>query len=178
MKVQTHNLAAEVRIRDLIISDIAALSQLHATAWRQTYEPIFGKSYQFPTAELRKQQWEQKFAYKSQRWFCIVVELSDRLIGFASGNSYSSTELPDYDGELNKLYLLKEYHGFNIGKTLFIEASNRFLKNRINTMVAFTDPQNPTGKFFEHMKGKKIISQEGEFHGAYGWNDLKSVTKL
>jgi RimJ/RimL family protein N-acetyltransferase len=172
-----HNLTGEVIFRDVMNSDLDALAQLHATAWRQTYEPIFGTGYQFPTAELRKQQWEQKFTDKDENWFCIVAEISEQLIGFVSGNNYSSKELPDFDGELNKLYLLKEYQGFSIGRNLFIEACNRFLKNGISTMVAFTEPQNPTGKFFEYMGGKKLFNQEGLFHGAYGWFNLKSLPK-
>ncbi|HUR64723.1 MAG TPA: GNAT family N-acetyltransferase [Chitinophagaceae bacterium] len=174
----THNPIEEVILRDVINSDIAALAQLHATAWRQTYEPIFGKNYQYPTAELRKQQWEQKLTSKSGNWFCIVAELKEGVIGFASGNDYTSSELPGFQGELNKLYLLKAYQGYSIGKKLFMEACNRFLKNNITTMVTFTEAQNPVGKFFEHLGGEKIFTEQGSFHGTYGWFDLTSVIKL
>jgi L-amino acid N-acyltransferase YncA len=169
--------ASELIFRDLTGADIPILAQLHATAWRQTYEPIFGKTYQFPTAELRERQWKEKFANRNANWFCIVAELKDRLIGFVSGNGYSSEELPNYNGELNKLYLLKEYQKSGTGKKLFMAAVDRFLKNGIISIVAFTEPQNSVGKFFEYMGGKKIVGQQGEFHGAYGWDDLKAVPK-
>jgi GNAT superfamily N-acetyltransferase len=173
-----HNPIAEVIFRDLLDSDIESLAQLHAKAWRQTYEPFFGSSYHFPTAELRKQQWEQKFASKSDDWFCIVAELNGQLIGFTCGNSYSAKELRQFDGELNKLYLLREYQGFGIGKKIFLETFDRFRKNGISAIVAFTEPQNPTGKFFEHMGGKKITGEKNIFLGAYGWFDLQKAGKL
>jgi GNAT superfamily N-acetyltransferase len=166
----TDTTSGDLILRDLTESDIGDLAMVHAVAWRETYEPIFGKGYQFPTAALREQQWREKFAKRTNDWFCIVVELNKRLIGFASGNSYSSKELPEYAGELNKLYLLREYQGLKIGKKLFLAASGKFLKKGINPIVAFTEPQNKVGQFFEHMGAKKIIGPQGEFHGAYGWN--------
>jgi GNAT superfamily N-acetyltransferase len=171
----THSTSGDLIFRDLTAFDIGDLATLHAVAWRQTYEPIFGKGYRFPTAELREQQWKEKFANKTDDWFCIVAELDQHLIGFTTGNRYSSTELPDYTGELNKLYLLREYQGLKIGKKLFMAACDKFLKNDINSIVAFTEPQNKVGQFFEHLGGKKIIGEQGEFHGAYGWSDLRSV---
>jgi L-amino acid N-acyltransferase YncA len=175
MTIPPDNLSDELVFRDIAESDIPPLAHLHATAWRQTYEPICGKHYPFPTADLRQQQWKEKFAARSPYWFCIVVELNDKMIGFVSGDRYSSEELPDYSGELSKLYLLHEYQGFGIGKKLFMAACDKFLKNEISGIVAFTEPQNRVGQFFEHMHGKKVFDQQGQFHGAYGWMDLRSI---
>jgi L-amino acid N-acyltransferase YncA len=161
--------------RDMEVSDIPALAQLHALAWKQTYAPLFGIDYSFPTAALRQKQWEDKYASRTDKWFCIVAELGTRLIGFASGNAYTSEELPQFAGELNKLYLLEEHKHAGTGKMLFMRSCERFLKNSITTMVAFTEPQNPSATFFEHMKGEQILSKEGSFHGAYGWLHLDAT---
>ena len=169
-----NKLPGEVVFRDLRVDDIEPLSQLHAVAWRQTYEPALGPGHQYPTAQLRKHQWQQKFATQSGAWFCIVVEYEGQLIGFASGNDFSVDKFPEIKGELNKFYLLKDYHGYGLGKRLFKEARQRLLDHNITNMIAFTDPDNPTGKFFEHMGGEKIFDAQGVFDGAYEWKDLRN----
>jgi hypothetical protein len=78
---------------------------LHVTTWNATYVPMMGRG---PSVATREYQWRQAFAEPDRRWFCLVVENSQgALVGFAKGRP---SDHPEYEGELNKIYLLREYH--------------------------------------------------------------------
>jgi L-amino acid N-acyltransferase YncA len=161
-------------IRDAMEADIPALAQLHVTAWNQTYP----NTHSTPTTALREQQWRDTFARRDDSWFALVVEDSGRLIGFAKGQHYNEPDLPQFSGELNKLYLLREHHGRGFGRRLIAEVARRFLGEGITSMVLFSEPSNPIGRFFEAMGGEKIFAKNGEFHGAYGWRDLNHLASI
>jgi RimJ/RimL family protein N-acetyltransferase len=163
--------------REAQISDIPQLAKLHSEAWRETYAVLNPPlNFSYPTAELREYQWREIFKHYDGSWFCIVVENSKgELIGFAKGQKYNHSDLPDFDGELNKIYLLRRYHKEGIGLRLLAEVVRRFDAMNIYSMVLFSEPANPTGKFFEAVGGQKIYAKNGEFHGGYGWADLKQL---
>ena len=158
-------------IRDATESDIVALAELHVMAWNQTYPEVASP----PTVALREQQWRQLFGRKDGSWFVLVMEDHGRLIGFAKGQRYRHSDLPQFAGELNKLYLLREYHGRGLGRRLLVQVASRFLSQGIASMVLFSEPSNPTGGFFQAMGGEKVLAKNGEFHGAYGWGDLNRL---
>ena len=159
-------------IRDATEADIPALAQLHVATWNETYPHVESP----PTLALREQQWRQLFARNDGSWFVLLVEENGRLLGFAKGQPYKHADLPQFAGELNKLYLLREYHGRGFGRRLITHVARRFISQGITSMVLFSEPSNPTGGFFQAMGGEKILAKNGEFHGAYGWRDLHTLT--
>ena len=158
-------------IREATEGDIPALAELHVRTWNETYPGVQSP----PTVALRERQWREAFAPQDGSWFALVVEDGGRLVGFAKGKRYSHADLPQFDGELNKIYVLREYHGRGLGERLMEEVARRFLIQGIRSMVLFSEPSNPTGQFFEAMGGEKLLAKNGEFHGAYGWSDLKQL---
>ncbi|HUP88091.1 MAG TPA: GNAT family N-acetyltransferase [Longimicrobiales bacterium] len=151
-------------LRDASPEDIPALSQLHVQAFQETH----GDG---PTIALREQQWRTKFD-SGQLLFCIVIENEARkLIGFASGELHKD-EQREFDGELNKIYLLREYHRRGLGRQLLCAAANRFKEQGINSMLLFGDAKSPTNGFYEAMGGQRLYGSNGKFHGSYGWADL------
>lgn len=158
-------------LRDANEADIRALSELHVRTFRETH----GGG---PTAAVREQQWLSKFA-SGQLVFCVVLEnpLGD-LIGFASGELYESEELSEYRGELNKIYLLREFQGRSLGRRLLCAAAGRFLDHDVSSMLLFGDARSPSNGFYEAMRGVRLYGSNGEFHGAYGWPDLPILTTM
>jgi ribosomal protein S18 acetylase RimI-like enzyme len=108
---------------------------------------------------------------------CFVLEEGGQLIGFAKGNRYHSHDLPEFSGELNKIYLLPEYQGRGLGRRLVDEVVQRFLSQGITSMVLFSEPENPACRFYEKLGGEKIFASNGEFHGAYGWRELRKLSE-
>jgi hypothetical protein len=45
----------------------------------------------------------------------------------------------------------------------------------ITSMLLFGDARNPSKGFCEHLGAERLFSAAGEFHGRYGWRDLRSV---
>lgn len=161
-------------IRDVTRGDIPALATLHVKTWSDTYP-----SMRPPTYQIRERQWREQFERTDGSWFCFVVEnRSGELVGFAKGNTYASDDLPGYSGELNKIYLLREYQRLGIGRKLAGHIARRFLSQGISTMVLFGIPQNPSCAFHEALGGERLYAANGEFHGAYGWRDLQKLAAI
>ena len=158
-------------LRDACETDIPALSELHVRTFRETH----GGG---PTAALREQQWRAKFA-SGQLVFCVLLEdvLGD-LVGFASGELHDSVELSEYGGELNKIYLLREYQRHGLGRRLLCAAAERFLARGVTSMLLFGDAKSPSNGFYEAMQGERLIEPSGEFHGGYVWRDLTMLSGI
>jgi L-amino acid N-acyltransferase YncA len=162
-------------VREARAEDIPALAALHAKAWSQTYWNIKNP----PSAQLREHQWREQFKVTDGNWFCFVVEnRRGELVGFAKGRSYASSELPGYSGELSKIYLLRDYQRLGFGRRLVGHIARRFVSQGINTMVLFGVPQNPSCAFHDALGGDRLIAKNGEFHGGYGWRDLRKLASI
>ncbi len=158
--------------RETIYSDLSALASLHVKAWNDTYPGII----QRPTYEIRESQWRQTFELNDDSWFCFVIENSKgQLIGFAKGKKYDHADLPDFSGELNKIYLVREYQRMGLGRRLVGCVSRRFLSLGITSMVLFSEADNPSRKFYEALDAEKI---GGPTSGTYGWHDLQHLASI
>ena len=112
-------------------------------------------------------------------WFCCVIEdPNGELIGFAKGQRYAHTDQPDFAGELNKIYLIREYHRHGLGCRLVGHVARRFLSQGISSMLSFGEARNPSNGFYERFGAERLISKTGEFHGGYGWRDLRDIASI
>jgi ribosomal protein S18 acetylase RimI-like enzyme len=164
-----------VTIREATPADIPALTDLHVRTWAATYPDVEKP----PTHEIRERQWRKAFEVTDGSWFCFVIEAPDgELVGFAKGVPYSHRDLPDFAGELSKIYLLRDYHRQGWGRRLLGHVAHRFLSRGITSMLLFADPGNPTCGFYEAMGAERLYAPNGEFHGAYGWRDLHRLAAI
>jgi ribosomal protein S18 acetylase RimI-like enzyme len=159
-------------IREARVEDISALATLHVKTWSETYwTTVFP-----PTYQVREYQWHQQFKVTDGSWFCFVVENKNKqLVGFAKGKTYNHSDLPEFSGELNKIYLLRKYQRLGLGRKLVGHVARRFLAQGISNMVLFGTAENPSGEFHEALGGEKLYAKNGEFHGGYCWRDLKKL---
>lgn len=162
-------------IREATESDLPALAALHVQTWNDTYWTVKNP----PTYEIRERQWREQFNLKDGSWFCYVVQNREgRLIGFAKGIVYHHADLPEFGGELSKIYLLLEYQRLGLGRLLMGHVARRFLSMGIHSMLLFGIPQNPSNRFHEALRGERLFDKQGEFHGGYGWRDLQKLAAL
>ena len=157
-------------IREATAEDIHDLALLHVKTWSETYGghgPRFG---------VREFQWRELFKQFPRDWFVLVIEnAAGELVGFAKGQPYNHQDLPEFHGELNKFYVLREYQRLGLGRRLLVEVARRLISMGINNMVLFGIPQNPSCKFHEAMGGERLIDRNGVFRGGYCWRDLREI---
>ena len=160
--------ASALVIRDATEADIPALAEVHVTSWRATYAPMMMSG---PSVALRERQWRELFAKADGSWFCLVVEnATGQLVGFAKGNR---SDHPEYGGELNKIYLLREYQRIGLGKRLVGHVARRFLSQGITSMWLYGDARNPSANAWRALGAVKTDSDPG--NGNYGWRDLRAL---
>src|SRR5262249_24119190 len=124
-----------IPIREATPADVPALARLHVTTFNETHAPVL---LNWPTYEVREYQWRQAFRTNDGSWFCFVVEAPNgELIGFAKGQPYAHADHPDFAGELNKTYVLREYHRRGLGMRLVGRIARRFLDRGISSMLLF-----------------------------------------
>lgn len=159
-------------IREATIHDVAAVARLHVTTWRATH----GLLQMGPTYETRVAQWNAKFASDDPEWFCFILETHSGVpVGFANGHRYLHAEPRGFSGQLEKIYLLPEYQRIGFGRRLMCQVARRLLADGITSMLLFSQPENPSCRFFEALGGEKLLSDSGEFHGAYGWREIHGL---
>lgn len=160
----------KVSIRELTAEDVPALADLHVITWTQTY----GKGG--PSREIRALQWKKLFEEAEHEWFVLaLVNSAGNLVGFAKGQYYQHVDLPDFNSELNKIYLRRDYQRMGLGRKLLGQVAQRLLKEGKTTMVLFGTPQNPSGAFYEALGAERLYDQKRIFQGGYAWRDLKAL---
>ena len=160
----------ECTIRTATAADIPALARLHVTTWNATYAPMGMKG---PPVEVRERQWRERFASADPAFFCYVVENGrGKMIGFVQANS---SDNPDFEGELNKIYLLREYQRKGIGRRLVGHVARRFLELGIASMWLYGDARNPSRFAWIALGAEKTDVDPG--NGNYGWKDLRRLAE-
>ena len=159
-------------IRPATLADVPAIAKVHVEAYIETHRVSAARAPKYP---LRLMQWSSAFIKGGGRWFCFVIENDGgEIVGFAKGN------LPEdgADGLLNKIYILRKYHGIGLGRWLLLLIADEFLKQGITEMHLFGEADNPSNGFYERMGAEKTFAENGEFHGGYRWNDLNALAAL
>lgn len=154
----------DVVLRDANRDDIPALAELHVRTFRETH----GGG---PNAAVREQQWRSKFE-SGKLVFCVLLEADGKLIGFASGQLHQD-EPRAYGGELNKIYVLRDFQRRGLGRRLLRASAERFLAHGVTSMLLFGDARSRSNGFYEAMGGHRLYAANGAFHGGYGWSDLR-----
>ncbi|MGH7616935.1 MAG: GNAT family N-acetyltransferase [Gemmatimonadaceae bacterium] len=159
------------RVREARATDVDAIASLHV----ETFKEAHG-GFRAPTHDLRRSQWQSIFDAPGDS-FCYVAE-SPRaeLVGFARGDSHDGG-VPGFAGELDKIYVLREYHRQGLGKALVVRVAARFLDRGVDSMLLFGDARNPSNGFYERLGAERLLSPEGAFHGGYGWRDLRALVQ-
>lgn len=159
----------QFRIREARAHDVPALAALHVATFKEAHGRFGAPSY-----EIREAQWRATFEREAES-FCYVAEApDDQLVGFAKGALHDGG-VPGFEGELDKIYVLRARHRAGIGRALVEHVARRFLARGIGSMLLFGDARNPANGFYERLGAERLYSPTGEFHGGYGWRDLRRL---
>jgi ribosomal protein S18 acetylase RimI-like enzyme len=162
-------------MREATGTDAAAIAGLHVQTFNETHGVLPGGG---PALATRLYQWTAQFAQQDSNWFCFVIEdNAAQLVGFATGLPYKDESLP-YDGQLNKIYVLRSHQKRSLGRLLLCAIANRLLSMGIHSMLLFGEASNPSNGFYERMGAEKLYAANGEFHGGYAWKDLHTLSTI
>jgi ribosomal protein S18 acetylase RimI-like enzyme len=134
-------------------SDADAMAYVHATSWKETYTALLDDHIisKF-NVENRKKMWTTFLQNESSTKRAYVVVNSGKIVGIASWH-----ETADHV-ELLTLYVLAEYQGLGIGKSLFKQAEqDAFAKGK--RLITWVLKENPATFFYEKM-GLMLIKSE------------------
>ncbi len=172
-----------ITIREAVYDDIPAISQVHVDTWRSTYagivpdEVLAGLSY-----KKRQVAWQQVFenARKVDGFTYVAENELGQVIGFSDGGK-ERTKRPNYQGELNALYILEGYQRQGFGRELVTVTARRLDSMGIRTMLVWVLEMNPACEFYEALGGQVVQEKEIEIGGkelieiAYGWRELSTL---
>lgn len=152
-------------IQETTSADIPVLARVHVKSWNDAYARLGTRG---PRVELREQQWREAFAKKDGSWFCLgLTTAQGELVGFAKAVR------TDTSGELNKIYLLREYQRLGFGRRLLGEVTRRLLTQGVSSMCVYADPRNPSCAFFEKLGAERLRGPNGRIsYSWYVWHDL------
>ena len=153
-------------------ADVPGLAELHVQTFNETHR---GGRPTGPSYELRERQWRERFALQDGDWFCFVIEDDDgTLVGFAMGAPHDGGA-PEYEGELSFIYVLQRLQRQGLGRRLLCAVAGRFVDEGVTSMLLFGEATNPSNGFYEAFGAMRLYTEHGEFHGAYGWRDLRML---
>lgn len=155
-------------IQEATSADIPLLARVHVKSWNDTYARIGTRG---PRVEFREQQWREAFAKTDGSWFCLALTTAQgELIGFAKAIR------TDGSGELNKIFLLREYQRLGFGRRLLGQVVERLLAQDVSTMCVYADPRNPSCAFFEKLGAERLRETNGRLnYNWYIWRDLPQL---
>jgi len=161
-------------LRDATPDDVPALARLHVQTFTETHRRGWPGG---PTVALREQQWREILARSDGSDFTVVVfEESGDLAGFARGTPHDGA-VPGFAGTLNKIYVLQRLHRHRIGSLLLFSVARRFVDRGVTSMLLFGDARSPSNGFYEKYGAERLYGEKGEFHGGYGWRDLRALVE-
>ncbi|SES97849.1 L-amino acid N-acyltransferase YncA [Salinibacillus kushneri] len=167
-------------VRKAVLSDASFIAKVHVDSWRSTYRNLVREEdlAQEASYEHRKVFWETILKKHFHNQILYVAENDDnQVVGFVSGGEERSKKF-DYDGEIYAIYLLEEYQGLGIGKTLlnaFMEEAQRL---GYQSILVWVLTLNPSSHFYQYLGAQPIEAEEitigeGTYEEtAYGWPNI------
>jgi len=179
-----------VHIRRARPEDAQAIAEVHVQSWRETYPGIVpSEVLDKLSIEDRRKSWAEHLGEGPpyHRFTFVAEDSNGQIVGFAAGGAlrkdFTAGEgvpesVPDhFDGELQAIYLLRDYQRQGIGRDLFRAVAGE-LKNRgFHSMLVWVLKENLTKAFYQAMGGapvaeKKIKIGAWLVETAYGWESL------
>ena len=155
-------------------ADVPRLAALHVRTFNETHR---GGRPTGPSFELRERQWRERFDLQDGSWFCYVLDEDDgKLVGFAKGAPHDG-DSPESEGELSMIYVLQRVHRQGLGRRLLCAVAGRLVDEGVTSMLLFGEATNPSNGFYESFGAERLYSEKGEFHGSYGWRDLRVLVE-
>lgn len=172
-------------IRQMRIEELPIIAQIYRDTFKATHQGIVTDSFiQALTYKNAISRLERIFNNSEHQPFCYLVEIEDKIIGFAIG-SFTINSPYGYEGELIMLYILPSFQRMSIGKLLVHEVAKYFEANNIRSIVIGSFKNNTLArKFYESLGAVKIDEYIDKINGEnlpviiYGVSSVHELIKV
>lgn len=169
-------------IRVATIEDAEGIAFVHVNAWKETYRGLMPDSIlDGLSVQQRTLTWSNRLNDPHDPYHRILVaEAKDKIVAFASYGKELASD-PEHEGELFAIYVLKEFQGQGIGRSLVRRVAEGLQAMNITSMLVWVLADNPYQKFYERLGGVYLREKMFEIAGAslkekaYGWKDISSL---
>ena len=108
----------DVVVRPVRDADAAALGQVHATCWHETYDHLISKAALENVSPRRLAELWTHWASQGPDFRMFAALVGGEIVGFVGSGPARDRDAPTVR-ELYFIYLLDAYHGTGIGQQLF-----------------------------------------------------------
>ena len=158
-----------IEIRWAQLEDITALSLVYSEAYRNTYQRIIADEYlNQVTPEIRREYFYTALTQEEER---VAIALIDKkTVGCMVLKACSDDDLPSHSGEITAIYLLQNYRGIGLGKTLLKWGVEKLKDCGCTTVAIWVLRENPKAIRFYEKQGfvrdgaERVISRGKELN--------------
>ena len=143
----------EYLIRKSKIEDYNRIAHIVTKCWQDTYRNIVNDDF------LDKLSYNEKIRAKSQKESFdknnnheYVLLINKKIVGFVKV-CISEEDIKDC-GEIQAIYILKEYKGNGYGRKLFEKGVNELKSMGCKCMIIGCLDSNPSNEFYKHLGGE------------------------
>lgn len=113
----------KTEIRPATAQDVPALALVHHTAWQETYTGLIDQAY------LDARTVERSAKNMEIAWPTLHVAVcDDRVVGFSGHSASRDADVPPLTGEIQGIYLLRDFQHMGIGRAL-MEVALEYLRS-------------------------------------------------
>jgi ribosomal protein S18 acetylase RimI-like enzyme len=175
----------EYRLRPATRADLPQLAAAYIAAWRETYADLLPAGF-FDDLEADPHFSLEHWEALQQRWDILLIEeetgTQREVVGFALFGE-SDGKFPDFDGQIEKIYLRRSAQGAGQGRRLMQAAARALLEQGKHSLILWVIQANePALHFYRHFGGVHVGTPKGfeiggrQFHEiAFGWPDLTAL---
>lgn len=141
-------------IRNARTDDYAGITSVHIKSWQETYVGLMPQSFlDNLSIEGRQSFWEEHLRDPSHCESIWVAEnQSEEIVGFCSGGVARNSQLA-FDSELYAIYLLKEFQGQGVGRSMFNALVSRLKEDGYQSMYLWVVKGSKTIAIYESLGG-------------------------
>lgn len=172
-----------IEIKKAKPEDAEAIIDIMIASWWNTYKDIVPNEIISKLQVKNEKRIENKQNYIKEKDNTYIAVIDNIIVGYCS---YGKSTNENYSNscELYSIYILKEYHGLNLGRLLTIKVLEEAIKKGYTTMITECLDGNPYNKFYEAIGGiccdrVKANLLEYTFEGnVYYFEDITKTLEL
>jgi len=169
----------KIEIKKPDIQDAGDIIKVNKETWKTSYRGIVSDEYLDSLDSLdEKRIGRSKKQIQDNNPYLIAL-VNGKIVGmlmYGKSRDDKHTE----SGEINAIYVLKEYQGNGIGKKMFLEAVKYLVNENYDSMIIGCLAGNPSNNFYIKMGGKLDYKTECNIGGkrymenVFYFNNIKS----